>query len=66
MVTRVRNLETSEVFVYTLPPREAVMCAYAASRNDYNTWQYEERYGHLVTVGKSGKTVHCGTCSAKL
>ena len=33
---------------YTCTPRQAVIAAYAQNNRDYNTWQYEERYGKLV------------------
>lgn len=55
--TMVMNLSTREKQVYFCEPRKAVLAAYAQSFKDYNTWQYEERYGHLLLVGK-----HCLAC----
>ena len=51
--TMVMNLSTREKQVYFCEPRKAVLAAYAQSFKDYNTWQYEERYGHLLLEGKS-------------
>jgi len=62
MLTRVMNLETGEIAEYSLPPDEAVICAYAQfTRKDNNTfgyWKYEELldYGHY--------TVTCGSWCA--
>lgn len=39
-MTDVMNLATGEVRRYTLLPEEAVVAAYAQSRNDNNTWDY--------------------------
>lgn len=50
--TMVMNLATREKQVYFCEPRKAVIAAYAQSFKDYNTWDYERRYGHLVLVGK--------------
>lgn len=55
---------------YTCTPREAVIAAYAQTLRkaggntigDWNTWQYEERYGHLVIEGKY--CIACGDWSA--
>jgi hypothetical protein len=46
-----------------ITPRQAVIAAYAQSRNDWNTWDYEGRYGTLVTEGK--RTVACGDFCAR-
>jgi hypothetical protein len=34
-----------------------VIAAYAQSKNDWNTWSYEEKYGHLVKTGMSTVSV---------
>jgi hypothetical protein len=39
-------------------PREAVVAAYAQSLGDWNTWEYEDRYGHLREYGRD--VVACG------
>lgn len=51
MVT-VLNLATGEEQVFSCSPREAVIAAYAQSRGDFNTWDYEERYGAKVVRGR--------------
>ena len=51
--------------VYTLPPREAVIAAYAQyGHGDWNTWDYETQYGHLVVT--SCRHVSCGDYCAWL
>lgn len=57
MKTEVHNLATDETLSYTLPPREAVIAAYAQSRGDFNTWDYEKRYGKLVEKGRWTVTI---------
>jgi hypothetical protein len=42
------NLSTGQELIYSCAPREAVLAAYAQERKDFNTWGYEERYGHLL------------------
>lgn len=49
----VMNLSTLEKILYTCSPKEAVIAAYAQSQNDYNTWEYEEKYASLVKEGKN-------------
>ena len=61
-VTVVMNLATGKKQVYSCNPRRAVIAAHAQSRNDWNTWQYEGRYGHLVQSGQH--VVICGDWSA--
>ena len=51
-MNRVKNLATGSEHFYTCDPRSAVISAYAQSRNDGNTWDYESRYGHLVMTGR--------------
>jgi hypothetical protein len=64
MKTEVINLKTLEKRIYSLPPRDAAIAAYAQERGDYNTWDYEARYGHLITEGFI--TVACGDwCAMK-
>lgn len=48
MITTVINLATGEKKDYTCSPRQAVIAAYAQDHNDWNTWDYEKRYGQLV------------------
>jgi len=43
----VLSLESDKVQIFSLPPKQAVMAAYAQSLGDYNTWEYEQRYGKL-------------------
>lgn len=57
----VMNLATQEKQVYTLPPEQAVIAAYAQAKGDYNTWDYG-KYRNLVKKGKL--TVTCGDWSA--
>ena len=52
MAIKVLNLSTLQEQIYTCTPKEAVIAAYAQSLNDWNTWQYEERYGKMVLEGK--------------
>lgn len=61
----VHNLRTgSEVAQYVgLSAEEAVVAAYAQhERRDHATWQYRERYQHLVTRGRV--SVSCGDYAA--
>lgn len=51
MVT-VRDLRTGREQVYSCTPRQAVIAAFAQDRGDWNTWDYETRYGHLVENGR--------------
>lgn len=53
-MTTVRNTETGATQSYSIGPRRAVMAAYAQSKGDYQTWQYEDRYGHLVKEHQNG------------
>lgn len=69
-MTTVMNLSNpNHKIQYTCKPREAVIAAYAQNLRpnpsvigDWNTWQYEERYGHLVVEGKF--CISCGDWSA--
>jgi len=62
VVTVVMNLATGKKQVYSCNSRQAVIAAHAQSHNDWNTWQYEGRYGHLVESGQH--VVLCGDWSA--
>lgn len=59
---RVVNLITGAEVFYTCTARKAVIAAYAQASNDWNTWDYEKRYGHLVSEGQ--KSIACGDWSA--
>lgn len=62
-MTRVFDLDAGEyVGTYSAPPREAVIAAHAQSLGDWNTWDYERAWGHLVHEGQH--TVTCGSMSA--
>lgn len=54
------NLATGKYqAIYTLNPREAVIAAYAqCTMKDWNTWEYETKYGAMVIEGKH--TAACG------
>lgn len=63
MLVTVFNLSTgSESYYSGIPPRTAVIAAYAQSKGDWNTWDYEKRYGSLVEKGTH--SVACGDFSA--
>lgn len=59
-MTTVMNLSyPNQKLQYTRTPREAVIAAYAQhlrygtnSVGDWNTWDYEMKYGHLVEEGR--------------
>lgn len=62
---RTFNLRTGDWGpTYSVAPRMAVICAHAQSLGDWNTWDYEKNYGHLVHTGR--ETVWCGNFSARL
>lgn len=59
----VLNLSTGSEHYYSgLTPRQAIIAAHAQSLDDWNTWNYEMSYGHLVRVSRSGRTISCGDC----
>jgi hypothetical protein len=67
MTVRTFDLATGDwAGVYTCSPRDAVIAAHAQSigLGDFNTWDYEKNYGHLV--GHGHDTVWCGSFSARL
>lgn len=47
---RVFCLRTKEWLNYSLSlhPKQAVIAAYAQDKKDFNTWDYDKHYGHLV------------------
>ena len=61
MTCIVVNLATQEEQIYTCSPKEAVIAAYAQSLNDWNTWDYNNRYNKMVEEGKL--TWLCGNFS---
>lgn len=63
-MVKVFNLALGEyVAEYTCTPREAVIAAHAQlDHKDFNTWDYEKRYGHLVKQGQF--SVNVGDYSA--
>jgi len=58
MPCTVKNLCTNDTQIYTCDPRMAVMCAYAQSFNDWNTWDYEKNYAKLLM--ESNFCYNCG------
>lgn len=61
----VTNLNTGNSRTYSCTPREAVIASYAqVEKKDFNTWDYSERYDHLVKVGISHVT--CGYWTAPM
>lgn len=58
----VLNLATGREQRFTCSPREAVIAAHAQSLRDWNTWDYREKYDHLVREG--GVTFSCGDFAA--
>ena len=62
-MVRVLDLRTSKwVGEYSCSPRAAVIAAYAQDLGDWNTWDYEAKYGRCVIEGRW--TVFCGDFSA--
>ncbi len=60
--TTVYKLGTKSTFVYSLPPKNAVIAAYAQDHlGDWNTGDYHQ-YNNLVQEGKHGW--HLGNYSA--
>lgn len=56
-MAKVVNLATGEIRDYSCEPRLAVICAYAQSRGDNNTWEYH-KYEPLVK--ESERFYFCG------
>lgn len=48
MTTTVFHTPSETEHVYTLPPREAVLAAFALSMGDANSWNWEKRWNHYV------------------
>jgi hypothetical protein len=44
----VTNLLSLEERTYSCSPKQAVIAAYAQSMGDWNTWDYEAKYGAKV------------------
>ncbi len=64
-LTTVHDLSSCTEQAYSCSPREAVVAAYAQSRGDWNTWDYETKYAHLVRYsGTNNRTVSCGDFAA--
>jgi len=64
-MVKVFNLYTGEfVGTWFLSPIGAVVAAYAQSKGDFNTWDYEEKYRSLIKMGTVSVT--CGDFSALL
>ena len=61
MTCIVMNLITQDKQIFTCPPAEAVVAAYAQSSGDFNTWDYDNKYNHLLEYGKH--TILCGDFS---
>lgn len=47
----VMDLKTGKKIYYSCAPRSAVISAYAQDHGDFNTWDYETKYGCLVEQG---------------
>lgn len=51
-MTTTFNLLTQEKRQYTCTPKEAVIASFAQSKNDWNTWEYANRYENLLIEGR--------------
>jgi hypothetical protein len=61
--TEVLNLATGATYEYSLPPKNAVECAYAQyEQGDYNTWEYAGKYNAQLTT--NGRCWYLGDFSA--
>lgn len=63
-MTTVLELGTNVTQVFSCSPEEAVIAAHAQSQKDFNTWDYQERYGDRVVKGEL--SVACGDFAALL
>jgi len=63
--TRVLDLATGKVLVFSLPPAEAVQAAHEQARGNNSTWDYVF-HDAKVEFGSSGRTVFCGQFGAML
>ena len=58
-MTIVTRIPTLEEFEYSCSPEKAVVAAYEQQvKKNWNTWDYDFSQ---AKVGKSGRTVYCGT-----
>ena len=63
MKTIVYQLGTRNAYIYTVPPKQAVVNAYYQyEKHNFNTWEYDYS---LVRYSVSAKTVYCGDFAAK-
>lgn len=63
MKTIVYQLGTRKKYIYTLPPKIAVVCAYYQyGKHNYNTWEYDYS---IAKYSVSARTVYCGDFAAK-
>ena len=62
-LTRVLDLDTGKVQVFSLDPARAVIAAYEQHRGNANTWEYTDNHDRLQ-FGPSGRTVFCGQFGA--
>lgn len=55
LLVRVTNLASGEFKTYGpgIPPRKAVICAYAQAKGDWNTWDYDKKYDSQVKESES-------------
>lgn len=52
---------------YDLPARAAVIASFAqVERGDWNTWDYEAKYGALAKLTTSGRFWTCGDWTARV
>jgi len=57
MLTKVVNLKTGKELFYSLPPEEAVVCAFMQEKGSFNTFEYDYT---IARLSNSRKTVNCG------
>ena len=57
-MTKVFNLSTGEERLYTLPFKEAIICAQMNSEGKNNTWAYD--FSRNVPLSLSGRTAGIG------
>ena len=59
MITIVTRIPTMEKTEYSCSPEKAVVAAYEQQvKKNWNSWEYDLSQ---AKVGRSGKTVYCGT-----
>lgn len=62
LFTNVIDLRTGTVYLYNLPPEDAVRVAFLQQdKKDYNTWNYSQK---KVPVRRGKHTVACGNFAA--